>query len=922
MKKRIIFSLLMAFAFISTTTAQTQRTGRIIVNNPTQVFETDSIVVRIDSTGEYGVMSKDNLGYMSTGGYIGTGQSLVDSLATKLPNGGYPGTATDILDSIQSAINSINLQETTENGNTTDQGIRITNLASLEFEGLNPPGNISSMYVTEEDNIVINPAGGVSSVVGRAKAQNAIDNDDLVPLGQLNAALGDYQLTSEKGQPNGYPELDGSGRVPIQQLPAEIVSLQGNWDASTNTPTLADGVGDIGDAYSVSVAGTQDLGSGPIEFHVNDLVIYNGSTWFRNSGLQYQNLTFSNGSLSISNGNSVDLDSRYNTKTEITDLLADKADKSTTITAGTWLQGGGDLSQNRGFNVVPLVNGWLLDSEGNQRMFFRDETNSVNDGIILKGSNPSHRFQFRNSDNLTVWEIGSSGTLNIGIVPWARLTGVPDFALNSNVVHLTGDETISGVKTFAQPLLSSYVRPNGIDGTGGSGDSISTGISQSGDRTDFPAASTNNVLTFKLNNGRTLELGSGVSISQGLWYRPLHTTNNNPWTRVWDSYNLPSPATETYVNNAISGLRYFGTSATTGTQIALNNAIDLDTLSLSNAFITTNYTNGPAGTNNGIVTNYSYQSGSYFKTFMDYGNNRLWFRGNSLTSLTNPWLEVAPKEWVNSQGFLTSPSTLQEVTGAGNVTDNAITITGSNNANFSIDGLFLLHNSGLNQIGSVEGGNINGSLIMGASSTGLQHVYNAGANSSGLDLHEETALTAGASFNTRISASSAINSNEVLTGDNSGFGMSWNATTSALDWGQSQAWAGGTLHYIEVPTGDTFSLGNLNSAETPFISTFKGTSNTGQTIVTSGNFNSMYPRLEIISNGTTDVGSIDLKITKTGEDSSGIEIRNNPSSGETHVTSISDFRVAAGNKLIVYSPDGTPWAISVDNSGNLTAVQQ
>lgn len=51
------------------------------------------------------------------------------------------------------------------------------------------------------------------------------------------------------------------------------------WDALTNTPTLADGIGTPGDFYTVSVAGTQNLGSGNITFAVNSTVSYNGTIW-------------------------------------------------------------------------------------------------------------------------------------------------------------------------------------------------------------------------------------------------------------------------------------------------------------------------------------------------------------------------------------------------------------------------------------------------------------------------------------------------------------------------------------------------------------------------------------------------------------------------------------------------------------------
>jgi hypothetical protein len=81
-----------------------------------------------------------------------------------------------------------------------------------------------------------------------------------------------YQKESEKGAAGGYASLDGGGKVTITQY-------QGVWNASTNTPPLADGTGDAGDVYRVSVGGTQNLGSGAIAFDVGDYAIYNGATW-------------------------------------------------------------------------------------------------------------------------------------------------------------------------------------------------------------------------------------------------------------------------------------------------------------------------------------------------------------------------------------------------------------------------------------------------------------------------------------------------------------------------------------------------------------------------------------------------------------------------------------------------------------------
>ena len=97
--------------------------------------------------------------------------------------------------------------------------------------------------------------------------------------------LAAYQLLSEKGVPNGYAPLGADNLVPLIHLPFTTPLIyRGTWDASTNTPTLVDGVGTVGDVYIVSVNGTQDLGSGSVNYQVQDLVIYNGTTWEKIGG--------------------------------------------------------------------------------------------------------------------------------------------------------------------------------------------------------------------------------------------------------------------------------------------------------------------------------------------------------------------------------------------------------------------------------------------------------------------------------------------------------------------------------------------------------------------------------------------------------------------------------------------------------------
>ena len=51
------------------------------------------------------------------------------------------------------------------------------------------------------------------------------------------------------------------------------------WNASTNTPTLANGTGRAGDLYRVSVAGSRNLGAGTVSYAVGDYLIYSGGVW-------------------------------------------------------------------------------------------------------------------------------------------------------------------------------------------------------------------------------------------------------------------------------------------------------------------------------------------------------------------------------------------------------------------------------------------------------------------------------------------------------------------------------------------------------------------------------------------------------------------------------------------------------------------
>lgn len=83
----------------------------------------------------------------------------------------------------------------------------------------------------------------------------------------------------EVGAAGGVPPLNGSGIIPTQYIPAMATDYLGVWNANTNSPTLSDGTGSVGEFLFVGTAGTQDLGSGSFSYAVYNIVIHNGTIW-------------------------------------------------------------------------------------------------------------------------------------------------------------------------------------------------------------------------------------------------------------------------------------------------------------------------------------------------------------------------------------------------------------------------------------------------------------------------------------------------------------------------------------------------------------------------------------------------------------------------------------------------------------------
>lgn len=123
------------------------------------------------------------------------------------------------------------------------------------------------------DSVVIKKDGSVAFTAAQSMGGFKLTNL------AAPTANGDALRYDMLGAASGIATLDGGGKIPASQLPNSVMEYKGTWNANTNSPSLADGAGNAGDVYVVSVSGSQDLGSGSISFAAGDWIMYNGSIW-------------------------------------------------------------------------------------------------------------------------------------------------------------------------------------------------------------------------------------------------------------------------------------------------------------------------------------------------------------------------------------------------------------------------------------------------------------------------------------------------------------------------------------------------------------------------------------------------------------------------------------------------------------------
>jgi hypothetical protein len=122
-------------------------------------------------------------------------------------------------------------------------------------------GEVVAPDLAEKIKVITN-GGGTSQVVLDTLASLQTQIDNLIPSQTGNAG----KFLTTNGSALSWASVAGG------------LSYQGTWNASSNTPTLASGVGSNGYYYIVATAGSTNL-DGITDWQIGDWLLFNGTNW-------------------------------------------------------------------------------------------------------------------------------------------------------------------------------------------------------------------------------------------------------------------------------------------------------------------------------------------------------------------------------------------------------------------------------------------------------------------------------------------------------------------------------------------------------------------------------------------------------------------------------------------------------------------
>ena len=371
-------------------------------------------------------------------------------------------------------------------------------------------GEVVAPDLAEKIKVITN-GGGTSQVVLDTLASLQTQIDNLIPSQTGNAG----KVLTTNGTDLSWASVAGG------------LSYQGTWNASTNTPTLASGVGTNGYYYITATAGSTNL-DGITDWQIGDWLMFNGTVWQK---IDQSNLVTSvngqTGAVSLSTTNISEGTNQY-----FTDARARSA-----ISAGTGIgynSSTGVVTNAAPDQTVALTAGTGISTSGTYPNFTiantaPDQTVVLTQGgtTTITGTYPNFTISSDDQYDGTVTSVGGTGTVN-GISLSGTVTSSGNLTLGGTLSGVSLTTQVTGTLPIANggtgqttataafnALAPSQTSNSGkyltTDGTNSSWASIVSGASLSNDTTTatnlypmFAAATSGTPTTVYTSNAQYL----------------------------------------------------------------------------------------------------------------------------------------------------------------------------------------------------------------------------------------------------------------------------------------------------------------------------------------------------------------------------------------------------------------------------------
>ena len=325
-------------------------------------------------------------------------------------------------------------------GRDGENGVSVTD-AHIDFDGslvinlssgrtINV-GEVVAPDLAEKIKVITNGGGTSQTVIDTlASLQTQIDN--LIPSQTGNAG----KVLTTNGTDLSWASVAGG------------LSYQGTWNASTNTPTLASGVGTNGYYYITATAGSTNL-DGITDWQIGDWLMFNGTVWQK---IDQSNLVTSvngqTGAVSLTSTNI----------SEGTNLYYTDARARAAVSAGTGISyssATGVITNATPDQTVALTAGTGISTTGTYPNFTiantaPDQTVALTQGgtTTITGTYPNFTISSDDQYDGTVTSVSGTGTVN-GISLSGTVTSSGSLTLGGTLSNVSLTTQVTGTLPIA-----------------------------------------------------------------------------------------------------------------------------------------------------------------------------------------------------------------------------------------------------------------------------------------------------------------------------------------------------------------------------------------------------------------------------------------------------------------------------------------